>query len=695
MAKKPGTLSRRDFLRDVTLAAGAVGAASMLPPGAAGLVGTAHAQEAKIGAQLIGKLEGPELVLDATKWPKKFAEAPMLADLVKQGKLPPVDKRVPDEPMVVKPLQGIGRYGGTWRRGFTGPGDGENGNRIVSTDKILFWDYTGTKIMPCVAREWKQSDDGKSVTISLRKGMKWSDGTPFTANDFAFWHDEIYLNKDLQPTPHPDFMAGSKSGSLRKVDDTTVVFEFQDPNYLFVDILAGSTAIGGGQATQSSDKRNMGAYTPAHYVKQFLPKFSSKDEVDKKAKAAGFDGWVSYIKSRLDWRLNPDLPVLTPWKTVSPINTPTWVLERNPFYMGVDTQGNQLPYIDRISMTLAENLEVLNLRAIAGQYDLQERHTALAKLPVFLENRVKGGYDVRLDPALNGSDATLQTNQAYDADPEIAKWLHTRNFRRALALGIDRDQLNETFWVGVGTAGSIAPAETLPYSPGPEWRKMWSTLDVKQANALLDKAGLDKKDGEGYRLRTDGKGRLRLELQTSAGAFVPHTQIAEMIKEQWKKIGIQGDVKEMERGLFFTRIASNEQQISLWANDGSEVLYLFPRHALPLDPAQAVLGTPIARWYATNGAQGKAPKDPQMVKALDLFRSAAAKKTQERYKIAQEIWKILVDEQFSIGTVGLSPATMGVRIVSNKLGNIPARQTNAQHARTPCSSHPATFYYKA
>ena len=695
MARKPTRWTRREFLRDAALTAGAVGAASLLPAGLPGATGRAHAQDAKLGAQLIGKLEGPELVLEAAKWPKKFAEAPMLADLVKQGKLPSVDKRVPDEPMVVKPLHGIGRYGGTWRRGFTGPGDGENGNRIVSTDKILFWDYTGTKIMPCVAKEWKQSEDGKSVTISLRKGQKWSDGTPFTANDFVFWHDEVYLNKDLMPIAHPDFMAGTKSGSLRKIDDSTVIFEFQDPNFLFVDILAGSTAIGGGQATQSMDKRSMGAYMPAHYVKQFLPKFSSKEEVDRKAKAAGFDGWVSYIKNRWDWRLNPELPVLTPWKTVNPINTPTWVLERNPYYMGVDTAGNQLPYIDRISMTLAENLEVLNLRAIAGQYDLQERHTGLAKLPVFLENRAKGGYDVRLDPALNGSDATLQTNQTYDADPEIAKWLHTRDFRRALAMGIDREQLNETFWVGVGTAGSIAPSETLPYSPGPEWRKKWSALDVKQANALLDKAGLDKKDGEGYRLRTDGKGRLRLELQTSAGAFVPHTQIAEMIKEQWKKIGIQADVKEMERSLFFTRIASNEHQIALWANDGSEVLYLFPRHALPLDPVEALLGTPIARWYASNGAQGKAPKDAQMVKALELFRSAAGKKTQERYKVAQDIWKILVDEQWSIGTVGLSPATMGVRIVSNKLGNIPARQTNAQHARTPCSSHPATFFYKA
>ena len=686
MAKRPRGVTRREFLRDAALATGGMALAAGLP--------ATQALAQPMGSQLIGKLEGPELVLDPARWPKKFAEAPMLADLVKAGKLPPVEKRVPEEPMVVKPLQSIGRYGGTWRRGFTGPGDGENGNRIVSTDKILFWDYTGTKIMPCVAREWKQPDDGKSVTISLRKGMKWSDGTPFTANDFVFWYEEVYLNKDLQPTPHPDFMVSGKSGAIRKVDDTTVVFEFQDPNYLFVDILAGSTAIGGGQATQAMSGRTMGAYMPAHYVKQFLPKFSSKDEVDRKAKAAGFDGWISWIKNRWDWRLNPDLPVLTPWKTVSPINTPTWVLERNPYYMGVDSAGNQLPYIDRISMTLAENLEVLNLRAIAAQYDLQERHTALAKLPVFLENRAKGAYEVRLDPALNGSDATLQTNQGYDADPEIARWLQSRDFRRALSMGIDRDQLNETFWVGVGTAGSVAPSETLPYSPGPEWRKKWSTLDVKQANELLDKAGLTKKDGEGYRLRADGKGRLRLELQTSAGAFVPHTQIAEMIKEQWKKIGIQADVKELERSLFFTRIASNEHQIALWANDGSEVLYLFPRHALPVDPVEALLGHPIARWYASGGQQGKAPKDPQLIKALELFRSAGGKKTAERYKVAQDIWKILVDEQYSIGTVGQSPATMGVRIVSNRLGNIPARQTNAQHARTPCSSHPATFFYK-
>ena len=201
-------VSRREFLQQVTLASGAVALTALpISVGHAGQSG-----EPKIGAQLIGKLEGPELVLDPAKWPKKFGEAPMLAELVKAGKLPPVEKRIPEEPMVVKPLHSIGKYGGTWRRGFTGPGDAENGNRIVSTDKILFWDYTGTKIMPCLARDWRLSDDGKVCTIFLRKGHKWSDGHPFTADDFVFWYEDVYLNKDLQPTPHPDFMVNGKPG---------------------------------------------------------------------------------------------------------------------------------------------------------------------------------------------------------------------------------------------------------------------------------------------------------------------------------------------------------------------------------------------------------------------------------------------------------------------------------------------------
>jgi peptide/nickel transport system substrate-binding protein len=661
--------------------------------------GSATAQQAsppKLGASLIGKLEGPTIVLDVKTYPSKVSEAPMLAEQVKAGKLPAVDKRLPESSQlfVIKPLREIGKYGGNWRRAFTGPADHENGNRINSADKILTFDYTGTKIMPSLARDWKVSDDGKTTTIYLRKGARWSDGTPFTANDFMFWYEDIYLNKNIVPTPFFEFQIDGKDGKMRKIDDYTVAFEFPEPYAFFVYQLAGSTGIGAGFATRGAFQNWGGAYAPAHYLKQFLPKYSSEDAVNKKAKELGFDNWVSLLRNRYSWALNPDLPVMTPWRTVSPINTPTWAMERNPYFWAVDTAGNQLPYIDRITMTLAENAEVANLRAIAGEYDLQERHMHLSKLPVFLENQKKGNYTVHLDPGLNGSDVALHIGMAYDADPEIGKLLRNKDFRHALALGIDRDQINEAFWLGVGTAGSVAPAPDTIYSPGAEWNKKWAVLDLKQANELLDKVGLAKKDGEGYRLRGDGKGRVRLEMVTVGGQFVPFTQVGEMIKQQWKKIGIDVDIKELERNLAFTRDNNNENQIITWANDGSEVLFLFPRHALPVDAAEAHMGMAYAKWYASKGASGKKPDDPEMLRAYDLFRASFGAKEDERTKNAKELWKIIVEQTWSIGTVGQSPAFMGVRIVKNNMGNIPDRQTNAQHVRTPYSSQPVTFYFK-
>jgi len=692
MPKHSGGLTRREFLLDTALASGALALTGLAPT--TSLAGQA---EPKLGAQFIGKLEGPEIIRDVTKFPKAFKEAPMLAELVKAGKLPPVEQRLPEpaDCMVVKPLKEIGKYGGRWRRGFTGPADTENGNRICSTDKILMFDYTGNKPAPSLAKDWRLSDDGKVCTLFLRKGLKWSDGKPFTADDILFWVTEMYQNRELVPTPIPELLVNGKPARISKRDDYTVVFEFPEPYFLFVDILAGDTLIGGGQATGMARANFMGGYAPAHYLKQFLPKFSSEDEVTRKAKAAGFDGWVSYIRNRTNWTLNPELPTLGPWRTVTPINTPTWTLERNPYYWAVDTAGNQLPYIDRIVMNLAENLEVLNLRAISGEYDLQERHISLPKLPVLIENQRKGNYSIHLDTSQSGGDAALLVNTAYDGDPEIAKWLNTRDFRRALSLGIDRDQLNEAFWLGLGTPGSCAPPDDAPTNPGKEYRKKWATLDVKQANELLDKVGLTKKDSEGFRLRTDGKGRLRVEVTTLGAQFIPFTQCAEMIKQQWKKLGIDIDVKETERNLAITRSANSEHHIYFWTVGGSENLYLYPRYVLPVDPADCPLGMPFARWYVTNGQQGKKPTNPEMLRAMELLRSASGKKEAERIKIAREIWKIICEECWSIGTIGLSPAWMGLRIVKNNMGNIPSRQTNAQHARTPNTSHPATFFFKS
>jgi len=665
-----------------------VAAAATIPPLRAMAQGAAS-QFAQSG--LVGKLQGPVL---ATAIPASFKEAPQLAALVKAGKLPPVAERVPAEPMVIKPLDGIGRYGGTWRRAFIGPGDGENGNRLVASDKPLFWDYTGNTISPAVAKGFELSADGKTTTLFLRKGMKWSDGAPFTADDFMFWFEDLYGNKDVVPAPIPEMSAGGKPGRMVKIDETTIQFQFDNPHLLFPSMLAGDTLIGGGQAARQSGSGTFGAYAPAHYLKQFLPKYSSDAEAMRRAKEAGFDTWARMLLVRQNWAINTELPTLGPWKTTRAINTPTWAMERNPYYYAVDTDGNQLPYIDNVVMTLADNTEIVNLRAIAGEYDMQERHIDLAKLPVILENRDRGGYDVHLDLAFNGADTALHFNLSHTADAEIGRLLATADFRRALSLGIDRDQLNETFWLGVATPGSTAPAESLPESPGPEWRKKWSVLDIAQANKMLDGLGLAKKDREGYRLRSDNGQRLVIQLTTTK-AFLDWPAHSQMIAQQWRKIGIFADVRDQERALAFQRVRAGEHHIFVFGNTGSELLFLYPHFVLPVDIGNGILGMDLARWYASNGAMGTKPADPHVLRVMEMFRSATTLKEDERNRLAQEIWRIVIDQQFSIGICGQSPAFAGVRMVSRRLGNIPERVCIAQHCRTPASSHPPTWFFKA
>ena len=572
--------------------------------------GVPRKASAQAGASLMGQLEGPRVITDREQFPERFQEAPALADLVQQGKLPPVQERIGSDPLLIEPVREIGKYGGIWRRGFSGPADFWNGYRCCGHDKILFWDYTGNVIVPNVARGWEISDEGRVITVHLRRGMKWSDGHPFTADDFMFWYEDIYHNEELVPTESPVLSINGQPGRMEKVDDSTIRFVFAEPYYVFLDMLAGVTVLGG----HSFGGRNlMGGFAPKHYLQQFHPRYVGQEAVDQRVKDAGYDNWGSFMRYVNDWSLNPDLPTVTAWQTTSPINTPTWVLERNPYFYMVDTAGNQLPYIDKVVLTLAENLEVLNLRAMAGEYDFQSRHIDISKLPVFLDNQGRGDYTVSLDPADIGCDACLFVNQTYDADPEIAIWLQNRDFRIALSHGIDREQLNEAFWLGLGTPGSQVLAESSPYNPGPEYRSMHSTYDPQRANDILDALGLTRRDSQGYRLRTDGEGRLRLEMTTVGGHFLQFTQIAEMIAEQWGKIGIQADVNEVERSLAITRVGANELQIHLWQNDGTEHFFASPWHIFPL--SQTGLGGPNigplwGQWLVSNGAQGREPTAP-------------------------------------------------------------------------------------
>ena len=659
------------------------------------LAGAAFAQPADLSQSgLVGQLENPTIITDPAQWPKTFQEAPALSEQVKAGKLPPVAERIPQEPMVLKPLRSVGKYGGTWRRGFLGPGDSENGNRIRSGDKLLFWDVTGTKIMPNVAKGWEISTDGKRTTLYLRKGMKWSDGSPFTADDFVFWFEDVYQNKDLIRSPAPEFSSGGKPGKIVKIDETTVAFEFETPHFLFPSQLAGDTQVGGGQSRLQSDERELGLYAPAHYLKQFLPKYSSVEALNQKAKASGFDNWAQVFKVKSDWRLNSDVPTIAAWRMVQPINGQTWLLERNAYYWAIDTAGNQLPYIDKVQLTLAENPEVINLRAIAGEYDYMERFIDLAKLPVFLENAERGKYKVHLDPGFNGADSELKFNFGYREDPEIQKWFANREFRRALALGIDREQINQAFYLGLAVNGTSIPADILPQSPGKEWRERWATHDVAKANAMLDAIGLKKRDAEGYRVRTDNGQRLRIQIDVVQSLTPSWPQQAEMIIQHWKAIGIAGDMKLLERSLFYTRVRNDQNQMVIFSNNGSESLYLYTIPVLPIDPQSSFGGNIYAKWYTSNGAAGEKPTDPKLLEAFELLRGAASQPEDKRNEIAKELWKMMVDEVWSIGLVGQSPAYMGTRVVNVRLENVPARTCTSQHCRTPWSGHPEQWYYK-
>ena len=681
-------MTRRDVLKAGGLAGLSLSALWALACQPRGPEAPKAAATPKIGRQLIGKLEGPTVITDPAKTPKAFKEAPMLADLVKAGKLPPVKERVSEEPLVVKPLRDIGKYGGTWRRGFTGPADTSAGDRVNESDHLTYFDYTATKVIPFVGKGWEVSDGGKTLTFFLRKGMRWSDGAPFTADDIMFWYEDMYQNKDLVPTPSAFLATKGVQGKIEKVDTYTVRYKFSHPYYALPTIYAGQYDVMG---QHKLGRLGMGGLAPAHYLKKFLPKYVSKDELDKKVKDLKFDNWVTLIKNQNDWARNPELPVLMAWKSATPITTPNWVLERNPYCWQVDTEGNQLPYIDKMSMTLGENLEIINLRAIAGEYDHQERHTDLMKLPVFLENQQRGNYTVHLDPAI-GETPGMVINMSYEGDPEVVKWINNADFRRALSLGIERDQLNETFFLGTGVAGSLAPSEQTVYTPGPEYRKLWSTYDPKKANEMLDKIGLTKKDAEGFRLRTDGKGRLRIEVATYVG-FLQATQMMEMVREQWKKIGIQADVTELERNLAYKRRDANENVILVDMAWGAENIFAHPQGTVfPVDGTSAA-GPVYGKWFGSGGTQGKEPP-PRMRELLEKYREAMGAPDKEHVQLGKDIWKIICEEVWTIPTVGLSPVTMGVRIVKNTMGNIPERTSNGAAAHSPGNNLTQTYYFK-
>jgi peptide/nickel transport system substrate-binding protein len=610
----------------------------------------------------------------------KYKESPALAEQVKAGKLPPVDQRLPESPLVVPVVERTGQYGGVWRRAFLGPADFNNYVRVVY-DALVRFSPDGAKIEPKIAAGWESSPDFKTWTIKLRKGAKWSDGAPFTADDILFWHKDVLLNKDL--TPALPGWARNGDGTpvtVEKADAQTIKFIYKQPATLFLTALAN----------QDGGDRTYAVFLPSHYLKKYHPSYAKKEDVDKAVQAAGFKTWTELFAARNAPFENPERPTMAAWTPATRASDQVLTLRRNPYFVGVDPAGNQLPYIDEVRFTFFADTQALNLAAIAGDFDMQERHIQMTNYPIFKDNEKTGKYRVITWPTFGGADAVVAFNQSYRADPEIGKLLASKEFRIALSHATNRDQIKESVFLGLGEPRQGVPAPWHPYFPGDEWAKKYTQYKPDEANKLLDGLGLTKKDAQGIRQLPNGK-PVSIELSV-VPAFAAWPDIAQLIAKDWEKVGVKVVVQIRERALHFKMREANELQTEMWNEDTTAFPYTGNAKVDVRNSPILTTGPLFKQWYETKGKEGMEPPAP-IKKIVELVDTARTVGPDGQVKAAQEIYRIWADNLYEIGTVGLTPMVQGVVVANTRFRNVPTTLGNDWPLRSPGNARVEQFFF--
>lgn len=612
---------------------------------------------------------------------KKYKEAPMLGELVRAGKLPSVEQRLPKNPIVVKPVEKVGKYGGTWRRAWLGAGDRWGIAKLCYDTNNLFRWSRDAKPIPWLVNKYTVSPDGRVYTFQLREGLKWSDGTPLTTDDVMFWYEDIILNEELTPTYPGVLLSGGEKAKFEKIDTYTFRITFKNPAPLFIYNFAAQGWF--------IDHRfgSLGYYAPKHYLQQFHPKYTPKEQLEARTKKEGFSRWYELFQFKIDYIQNPELPTMSPWKVVSKSPTePVYVMERNPYYPVVDTEGNQLPYIDRVVHYLVSDAEMINMKAIAGEIDMQTRHIRLPNYTLFMQNKDKGGYRVLRWGSGVGADPALYLNQSVK-DPIKRKLFQDIRFRQALSLAINRDEINKMLYFGLGTPMQAAIPKGGAYYDS-VWEKTYAQYDPVRAKRILDAMGL-KAGRDGYRVGPDGKTiELIIDFTTYPGNA--NMQCMELIKSYWEAIGIKTIVRQIERSLYTTNCNSGDIEIGVWNMDRTANFILSPGRILGTitDGPWAPL---YAQWYSTKGASGEEPTgDIRRIYDLwdEVSRTVDAK---QRDKLIKEIVALHRKNIWIIGTVGALPQLV---IVKNNMKNVPEYAIWDDPLRSPLISYPDQFYFE-
>jgi len=588
-----------------------------------------------------------EKMVEVTAVPEVIKESPATFGKVAAGALPPVDERLPSEPMVCIRGDGfeqeIGTYGGVMN--LLGGG----GDSAPFPEYVLMLNRYCTGTIPNIVRGWEFADGGQSCIFSMRKGMKWSDGEPFTADDILFWWEDNQLNEDLNTSPSSWWMHSGEPMGVEKVDDYTVKYMFARPFWMFIHNF-DATGYRGAQWDRK-------AYDCKHYSQQYHPSYNARAEAD--AQAAGYDDWMSYFDYMTDGRA-PGTPALVAWTKDD--ETPTGDFgDRNAYYFKIDPEGNQLPYIDAMNRAIRGDPETRVLQITAGQVDFEGWGLALNQFPVLKASEDAGGYDAWLGVDLWTAASLYSFNHSFDADPELGDLLRNAVFRRALSVAIDRDEINEVQFLGYGRPVQMTVTPDTPWYKE-EWGTAYAQFDPDQAEAWLDEIGLDGRDAEGFRTLPSGaKLSLIVDVTTNVPFWVPTT---EMVKEYWDAVGVRTIINAVESSLVWERQGSNETQVWVWVRDAMTTFMVNGR----TDQLWWFSRQWSNWWFSQDDEEPAGIEPPDDVKALYAAQDDWLYFDEEELAKAVEI--VFGDQAENVRCIGTGAPGGQPCVTNRKLGNV-------------------------
>lgn len=584
----------------------------------------------------------------------RLREAPMLAERVAKGALPPLLERLPKTMLIVDQVPGkeLGIYGGDIRTLAVRARDlrylsANAYTRLVGYNEKL-------ELVPDLVETIETN--GTEFTFTLREGHRWSNGQPFTTEDFRYWWEDVANNKELAPTGPPDIMfVEGKPPRVTFIDERRVRFSWEKPNPRFLPALAGP--------------RPLQIYAPSTYLKKFHAKYTDRKALDALAAKAKLKSWAT-LHNRLDdpyEQGNRDMPTLGPWVNLTEQPATRFNFERNPYYHRVDWAGQQLPYIDRVVIDISA-AGLFAAKANAGDVDLLARGLSMSDVPVLKQGEADHAYKTLLWPDARGSAYALYPNMTTN-DPEWRKLNRDARFRRALSLGIDRRIINNAllFGLGIESNNTVMP-ESAVYQD--RFRTLWMRHDVKEANRLLDEIGLTKRDSLGYRLLPDGRtAEIIVEVDGEASDIVDALQL---IAELWTDIGIKLFVKPQERTILRQRAyAGQTMMVAAQGLDNAIPTAEMPPSELAPIRQDHYSWPKWGQFAETQGKNGEKPDSPEAQELIGLYQQwSETADTEEQLRIWTRMLEINADQQFTIGTVmgQLQPI-----VVARAMRNVPQR----------------------